>query len=979
MSDFNFRDLLNQGELKLFIDEKFIDSYILDDKSLIFINPPSKIEKAANIKILFEGVTIHYNQIYFIYKNFLYRNLIMTPLSGPELGHTLIAIKNDFPFKSITNHEFVFEDVNDKKNSFKISGFISNDYWLNCLTFKTKPGVYSVRILFDNIYFSDNEKLYFIFYKNINIKEIYPQIIFSNSLCFINIKFENPISNRFNSKYENEYTSYMSPIIHKFFDESIYDFQKFLQIKINNIYSYDKSSETLKFISDNKIIIQKEPDYKLDFPINGIDNYIFISYNRQQYEHSKVNIYTYNYNDIYIRGIFPSILPNKILSYEAKKIKFDIFGIEKIQEKFPIYAKLNPIYLNNIKKDIIEKTIMTDILYFDNKDKFYYMNYPSKIIDLVVYENILMQFSIEIFFNECALINNQINILVYPEFIIYDIFPKILEVYSQDLLLIKGKNVQNLNSLECLFVDDYELILNNSNLGSPNINNLFDIDNKIYVNGFFIDNKTFQCSISNILPGFYHVFFTYNRYDFVQHSSIKTIEIKDTIKLNHAIDTIYSFNYLEKIYILGENFFDSNSITCLFEYNYDFYEDIKKNDNQDFYNFMNFNFFKNNKISFNYNKFYEVKGYFIDSEKMYCDFPQFPYHIDSPFKIRVNYFYNKINYSNDFIQIFIYNSLPNGLTIDQSAYGKNKIIRCNKGNSCNSENNSFGNKIKMECSYGLYNDEEGDKFCKYCPSGFYCDKERNEFPIKCPEGNYCFKKLSSSFNDECPKGFICDNNLIKNNYLTGLEYKIISHIKCPEGYFCEGGVTNFNNRNRNKNSQKCLLGYICPNYSDKVLGNGPCPSGHYCISNYSTGILCPPRYFCNGRGNIKPILCPKGFYNDLYGQTNCKKCPEGYFCHLAGMIKPEPCANGYICDEKGLIRPYRLCPAGFICLDSIKLNFDYKFCRPTDELNICDLSSGLYKDFIIKEDYIDPKILNYINYDPFEHTNVCCYSELGVF
>jgi len=956
----------------MLFDDVATHSYFFNDQTLVFINPPSDSEKAAIIKILFEGGPIHYNMIYFFYKDYKFKNLLMTPFLGPELGHTLITIKNDFPFKPYTNHYIRFEDVTNIKNSFQIAAFITNDYILNCLTYKTKSGVFSVKIIFDNVYSSDQEKLYYIFYRNIHIQEITPRIIFSNSLCKIKIKIENSVSNQLYPFYENAYNKFMNPIINKYFDIQRFDFQSYLQIKINDIYSHDKSSNNLKFNSDNEIILFKDPDYKLKFPLEGIENLFFISYNRQEYEYSKDSIMIYDFNNFYIEEIFPIMIPMKLINYEYREIKFKVYGLEMIQGKYPLFAKFIPLSFQNINSNSTVKDIIKNVFYYNNNEKYFFMNYPRNVNNLLIDSNQYIKFSLEIYFNECAKINNNFDIIFYPDFVIDNIYPLITEAFSEDLITIKGQNVQNLKSLECVFIDYYDLIDNDENI-IPALENISEIKNKMYSKGIYIDHNTFQCPILNFYPGVYFLFFTLNRYDFVQHSIIHSIEIKDIIKLNFATEPLYSYNYLDKIKIVGENFFDSNYLNCLYEYNQDF---INYDNN---IIFMKNDFFEKQKIYFTSYENLEVKGYFIDSENIYCDFPDFKFQIDSPYKIRVNFYQSKINYSDEHVDVFIYNSLPNGLAIDTTADGKNKVIKCPKGKSCNNENSAFGNKVEMNCSYGYFNDEEGNKFCKFCPVGFFCNHEANINPIPCSSGDYCFKRNSNSINDECMKGFICENKELKNIFIVGLETKISSPIKCPIGYFCEGGQTYITDGNMNKLPQKCLSGFICPYSSTQILGSGACPAGFYCINNYSTGIICPPRFFCNDRGNIKPNLCPKGTYNDLYGQVLCKRCPEGYYCPIEGLLKPEPCSIGYICDEKDLIIPYNMCPAGFICLDSIKINFDYRFCRVRDEMDICDLDSGNFKDYIIESNFESTDvILEHLGYEEFVHTNICCYSEAGV-
>jgi hypothetical protein len=63
----------------------------------------------------------------------------------------------------------------------------------------------------------------------------------------------------------------------------------------------------------------------------------------------------------------------------------------------------------------------------------------------------------------------------------------------------------------------------------------------------------------------------------------------------------------------------------------------------------------------------------------------------------------------------------------------------------------------------------------------------------------------------------------------------------------------------------CLRGMVCNEGTILQGGTGECPSGYFCPHTEHSGVLCPPRHYCPGRGNTAPIKCNKGTYNMYFG------------------------------------------------------------------------------------------------------------------
>ena len=157
------------------------------------------------------------------------------------------------------------------------------------------------------------------------------------------------------------------------------------------------------------------------------------------------------------------------------------------------------------------------------------------------------------------------------------------------------------------------------------------------------------------------------------------------------------------------------------------------------------------------------------------------------------------------------------------------------------------------------------------------------------------------------------------------------------------------------------------------FGIGECPTGHYCPLTGNSGIPCPPRTYCSGRGNLSPIPCPKGTYNYHYGQSNWTSCPVGYIWPIEGLFAPISCPPGIVCNEQGLSYPYFLCPPGLIWKGNVKSGVELKnrSCKMLENIEntVTECSRGVvkYKSADHYGLYLDGYGLNETDF-------LCCWS-----
>jgi hypothetical protein len=189
-----------------------------------------------------------------------------------------------------------------------------------------------------------------------------------------------------------------------------------------------------------------------------------------------------------------------------------------------------------------------------------------------------------------------------------------------------------------------------------------------------------------------------------------------------------------------------------------------------------------------------------------------------------------------------------------------------------------------------------------CPAGFVCGEAGLGSPsAPCPEGHYCFAGSARS------EPFL--------GSLVGLQ-----PFPCAPGSYCRGGVRTGVVLHRAANSSApapCPHGLVCAEGSPEAGGLGECPAGFYCPTPRHSGIPCPPRHYCPGRGNAAPQLCPQGTFNMHFGQQNCTSCTLGRVCPVPGLFLPMLCPAGYACNQEGLTYPVNLCKIGHVCLGGV--------------------------------------------------------------
>ena len=235
-----------------------------------------------------------------------------------------------------------------------------------------------------------------------------------------------------------------------------------------------------------------------------------------------------------------------------------------------------------------------------------------------------------------------------------------------------------------------------------------------------------------------------------------------------------------------------------------------------------------------------------------------------------------------------------------------------------------GSSLPLRCFSGTFMNHTGAAVCYECPEGSYCPPASFS-PLSCPQGYYCppgtgldwqacpagtFGSREGLSNEEectpCTPGQFCDSS--------GLS---APSGACAPGYFCTLGVnTPAPNENHTGIGGICPIGHFCLSNSSHPIGCPPgtfapliqqsscnvCPSGYYCEANstsfmYST---CPSGHYCpEGTQYAIQYPCPPGTYNGLPGAQNessCESCPPGQYCEGYGLSFPTGnCSAGYYC------------------------------------------------------------------------------------
>ena len=236
-----------------------------------------------------------------------------------------------------------------------------------------------------------------------------------------------------------------------------------------------------------------------------------------------------------------------------------------------------------------------------------------------------------------------------------------------------------------------------------------------------------------------------------------------------------------------------------------------------------------------------------------------------------------------------------------------QILPCPPGGYCDVGNG--GNFTA--CPPGTYQDSLGKGHCELCPIGFYCPSPGMPAPLPCAAGAVCMLPGLAYPSALCPPGHFCPSG-VETLDPASMDFER-RPIECPENTWCASGVaSNISLPGNMSTPQPCLVGFVCFRGSDSPQGSGPCPTGYYCPPN-SLPLECPPAHYCPGVGNVFPSQCTPGFYNDKYGRNQCIECPIGYICDSVGLSHPVLCPAGAVCNEPGLKVPAMTCPPGYFC------------------------------------------------------------------
>ena len=180
----------------------------------------------------------------------------------------------------------------------------------------------------------------------------------------------------------------------------------------------------------------------------------------------------------------------------------------------------------------------------------------------------------------------------------------------------------------------------------------------------------------------------------------------------------------------------------------------------------------------------------------------------------------------------------------------------------------------LDCSTGMYNDEEGQSSCKHCTSGRYGTDNGLKTPGAC---KICDSGMYNDFSGRtscksCPQGRYNNNPLSKS--LDACTLCEVGRFNPAEGQkncsFCDTGM--YNNEIGKISCKECPVG-LFNNFKQKnaISDCKECPKGYF---NSETGItLCKK--------------CLRQSYTDQIGQSSCKGCPVGKYTDRMGMVNCE--------------------------------------------------------------------------------------------
>ena len=139
--------------------------------------------------------------------------------------------------------------------------------------------------------------------------------------------------------------------------------------------------------------------------------------------------------------------------------------------------------------------------------------------------------------------------------------------------------------------------------------------------------------------------------------------------------------------------------------------------------------------------------------------------------------------------------------------------------------------------------------------------------------------------------------------------------------------------------QKCAPGSYCARASDKAVGSGNCPKGHFCGEWSIEPLKTPPGSFASTTDNKESRACIPGFFAAGWGRHLCSKAPAGHVApSIGGLPRNDTaiCRAGYVCDVPGRAVETKRCPAGHYCLEGT--NSDCTIYSVDKELGVLNRS-----------------------------------------
>jgi hypothetical protein len=351
-----------------------------DDIDFTKIELDDNLTKQNNNSLIIDNFGLTHDNTYFVYN--------------------IQNVKKFFKLNENFNKIFNSGSKNKLKNS------INNDDYFNIinnyLSFKKKKNLVENNLIRNHIFI--NIRHYIILPKDIELKDIFNNIILSKNIPFVKFKdkseqivhkFFKPVFQRKQKKYrtiinKNELYNWIKYSSIKFDNnEVIYktNMTKVLLYKLlffelkgkrklkGKLYSFDLNDNKFEIESKNKMIYVVEKDYIHNF--NKISNKLKPEMNIEFYD--KIDIY----GDIEIDEI-----KNIHIKIDLKKIKkrynlSELINIIKIRFNYFINILMDITLLNKFKKHIIKYNLISDN--FENR-LYYVQTYIKNYINNITYE-----------------------------------------------------------------------------------------------------------------------------------------------------------------------------------------------------------------------------------------------------------------------------------------------------------------------------------------------------------------------------------------------------------------------------------------------------------------------------------------------------------------------------------------------------------------------------------------------------------------